>query len=100
MVARLLSCLVFSLALSPALADSEDALRGEMLHGLRCMTCHNAGMYLRKQRKVTTVDDLRSQIQKWSVEAGLLDWTADEVEDIAAFLNQRYYRLECASSPC
>lgn len=70
-----------------------DAARGELLYQNHCMVCHTSIVHVREQRKASSREEIRAWILKWQSHLGL-DWEAGEVDDVAEFLNQRYYRLE------
>ena len=43
--------------------------------------------------------DLRGWVRRWSANLGL-KWTDDEVDDVTAYLNARYYRFACPPPDC
>ena len=47
---------------------------------------------MRKNRKVTTVEELRKRVSGWSVHSGL-DWSQVDIEDVTDYLGRTYYQL-------
>lgn len=78
---------------------SADIQAGQTLHDDHCVACHAALMegdptriYTRPQRQVNSYANLLKQVQRCQMSLGL-QWSAATVEDVAAFLNQRYYKF-------
>lgn len=87
--------------LAPAFAHSApDASEGKKLVAEKnCETCHHnktmgaaTAVYLRKDRKVTSMEKLKAQVALCNSELNL-QLFPDEEEHIVAFLNQAYYRF-------
>jgi mono/diheme cytochrome c family protein len=99
----LLKAAIASLALSLAgLAAAQaaaDAERGKILYETRCSVCHAHSVHKRDARKAKSFDALRAQVLRWSAEVGG-SWSADDIDDVALYLNQRYYRFPCPQSVC
>lgn len=78
-----------------------DLTNGRDLHySKRCAACHTeittrdeAFIYQRDDRKVRTLYDLRRYVSLCNMELKLELFPEDE-RDIAAYLNQQFYRLE------
>jgi mono/diheme cytochrome c family protein len=96
-LAALTAFLAFS-GVSEAQAGA-DAARGKLLYETRCSACHESSVHVRKARKATSFSALRAQVLRWSAEVGGT-WSADEIDDVALYLNQRFYRLPCPQSVC
>ena len=65
----------------------------------QCETCHHnktlgdaKAVYLRKDRKVTSMDKLKAQVALCNTELNLKLFPDDE-EHIVAYLNQTYYKF-------
>ncbi|MEZ5740907.1 MAG: hypothetical protein R3E68_16595 [Burkholderiaceae bacterium] len=71
-----------------------DVPRGRLLYEARCGLCHDRSVHQRESRKATTYEALRGQIRKWDRAIGGT-WSEAEVDDVAGYLNERYYHLEC-----
>ena len=89
------------LLLVPALACAAgDPAEGRKLVAeSQCETCHNnktlgdaKAVYLRKDRKVTSLEKLKSQVALCNSELNLKLFPDDE-EHIVAYLNETYYKF-------
>lgn len=101
--AGLLRTAIMSLAVSlTGLAGAQaaaDAQRGKVLYETRCNACHGSGVHQRNARKAKSFDGLRTQVLRWSAQAGG-SWSAEEIDDLTLYLNQRYYRFPCLQNAC
>ncbi len=88
---RVLATLLFALSLSAA-GFAADFDRGRALYEHHCQSCHEDWAHTRGNRKVTTLDGLRMRVSSWSVHSGL-DWGAEEISAVTAYLNRRFYQL-------
>jgi mono/diheme cytochrome c family protein len=84
------------LSVSAAAADAE---RGGQLYETRCKACHASSVHQRSARKAKSFDGVRVQVLRWSNEVGGT-WSGDEIDDVALYLNRRYYRFPCPQSVC
>lgn len=75
-----------------ASAAAQDVDRAKLLYENHCQLCHEDWAHTRDQRRVRTIDGLRSQVASWSVHAGL-SWTREDIEQVTRYLNERFYRL-------
>jgi cytochrome c2 len=97
-LALALAALVAILPLEVAAAP--DAAEGKKLVAEKnCETCHHnktlgdaKAVYLRKDRKVTSIEKLKAQVAVCNSELGLQLFPDDE-EHIVAYLNQTYYKF-------
>lgn len=76
-----------------------DAGRGRLLYQTACAACHTEQAHWREQRLVHDWGDLVYQVTRWQNNAGQ-GWRAEDIEDVAAFLNQRFYHLACPVPGC
>jgi mono/diheme cytochrome c family protein len=99
MLAAMIAALVLGyLGLSgPALAA--DAVRGGVLYETRCKACHGSSVRSKGARKAKSFDGVRTQVLRWSKEAGGR-WSEDEIDDVTLYLNRRFYRFPCPQSVC
>ncbi len=82
-----------SAAVSPqALAQS----RGELLYETACRTCHDEQVHWRANRLATDWASLEAQVRRWQA-VGRLQWSDDDIRDVARFLNERVYHFDPAS---
>jgi mono/diheme cytochrome c family protein len=99
----MLKVVIASLALGLAglcgSAAAADPGRGGMLYETRCIACHASSVHQRSARKAKSFDDVRAQVVRWSNEVGG-NWSGDEIDDVALYLNRRYYRFPCPQSVC
>ena len=70
-----------------------DAIRGQLLYENHCMVCHTSVVHVREQRKASSREEIQAWIFRWQKELAL-NWEPGEIDDVAEFLNQRYYQLE------
>jgi len=99
------------LTLSPALpAFSEqttdaiytaaaDLTRGQTLYQTTCDGCHSANVHWRDKRIADSWPALLREVGKWQRNAGQR-WGAAEINDVAAYLNDRFYHHPCPSTQC
>ncbi len=87
-------------AASSALAAGDPAVGGKLVQMKGCDVCHARqdlqgakAIYLRKDRKVHSMDELKAQVAACNHGLHLGLSTRDE-RDIVAFLNQAYYRFQ------
>lgn len=86
---------VFNVAVLSALNTSlsaQDFVRGEALYENHCKECHEALAHTRHGSKINSVGDIRSWVRSWSIHTRL-DWSTEEIEDVADYLNSRFYHL-------
>ena len=84
-------------ALPCVAADVEAGKR--LVEEKRCETCHHnktlgdaKAVYLRKDRKVTSLEKLKAQVARCNSELDLKLFPDDE-ENIVAYLNEAYYKF-------
>lgn len=88
--ALLLAALLLSAA-APTQALTGDPARGEKLHA-KCLDCHGTSLYEPDKRKIKSLKALRKEVKRWGTYyAPAL--SAQEVEDITVWLNERFYRF-------
>ena len=84
-------CAVLSAA-QPAAAQS----RGELLYRNHCIECHTSKMHWREGRLATDWPGLVRQVSRWQGEAHL-NWSSEDIHDVARHLNDTYYRFPVAA---
>lgn len=87
------------LALAMRSASAADAQRGRVLYETRCGECHAESVHGRRNKAAQDFDAVRRWVARWSDNLRL-GWSADEVEDVTAYLNGRYYRYPCPPDIC
>ena len=95
-IAVLASVVLFASRSVSATADPE---RGRALYESRCMACHDQSVHGRPRRVASDFEAVRAWVARWngSVAVG---WGAEEIDDVAAYLNSTYYRFPCPPSIC
>jgi cytochrome c553 len=83
------TCLLAAGAL-PATAVAD---KGAELHAANCTSCHDDAVYKRKDRRVTSMDGLKKQVQRCELSLGL-KWFDEDVDDVVAYLNSTYYKFK------
>jgi mono/diheme cytochrome c family protein len=86
-------------AMMPAIACAADVLRGQSIYETRCIVCHDKSVHQREARKAKDFAGLREQVLRWSREVGGA-WSEGEIDDIALYLNNRFYFFRCPPSVC
>jgi cytochrome c5 len=64
--------------------------RGQLLYENHCKTCHESMVHIREQRRAKSVQDIQYWVGRWSNELDV-EWSADEIEAVANYLNDRFY---------
>lgn len=70
-----------------------DAGHGKSLVEQHCTSCHDAAIYTREGRRVTTLDGLQKQVRRCELSLGL-KWFDEDVADVVDYLNGTYYRFK------
>ena len=70
-----------------------DIKHGESLQKDNCMSCHDDGMYTREDRRVTTMDALRHQVQRCETNLNLA-WFPEDVDAVIEYLNTTFYKFK------
>jgi cytochrome c5 len=86
-------------ASAPAARQMADAGRGQLLYETACAECHSEQVHWREKRLVHDWPSLVYQVARWQKNAGQ-HWGTDEIEDVAAYLNRRLYRMPCPVAGC
>jgi len=96
--------LALLLAALPAHGTPNAAEGGKLVEEKQCETCHHnktmgdaKAIYLRKDRKVTSFEQLKARVALCNSELNLQLFPEDE-ENIVAFLDQAYYRFSSSRS--
>lgn len=98
--ARRPTVLALVLALGAPVAIAQPAIeRGRALYETRCIACHEKSVHQRESRKAQDFAGVRREVERWSTNIGG-EWRAEELDAVAAFLNDRYYRFPCPPTVC
>lgn len=66
---------------------------GKTLVQGNCTKCHDERVYTRPDRRVTTLEGLNQQVGRCEQALGL-KWFDDDIDNVAAYLNQTYYHFK------
>lgn len=84
--------LLLACAALPAFAQTVPATRGALLYETHCGACHTEKMHWRNNKAATDWGSLKGQVARWQ-QTGQLNWSAEEIDDVARYLNDRFYRF-------
>jgi mono/diheme cytochrome c family protein len=96
---QLIICLSIAGSLAATSAPAADVERGRLLYETRCTGCHDKSVHNQTARKALTVAAVRAQVRRWDAALGGT-WRDVEVNDVTAYLNQRYYGYPCPQDDC
>src|SRR5512144_945333 len=92
-----LACASFFAAAAHAAGDAAEGKK--LVAEKKCEICHNnqtmgdaKAVYLRKDRKVTSLEKLKAQVAACNSQLNL-QMFPDEEEHVAAYLNETYYHF-------
>ncbi|MEW5824665.1 MAG: cytochrome c [Pseudomonadota bacterium] len=85
-------------ALAAQSAVAADAAKGRTLHEAHCVKCHmgdhdDAFYNARKGKKLQNLASLNTMVQGCVTNFNL-DWFEDDVANVAAYLDQTYYKFK------
>jgi mono/diheme cytochrome c family protein len=80
-------------------ARAADLARGRALYQTYCIACHDEKVHWRDRSLVHSWADLRDQVTRFERIAGQ-EWSDEEIDDVAAYLNGQFYRLRCPVPGC
>jgi len=93
----LLVALVFATLATVAVAADVD--RGRALYEANCGECHSTAAHNRTSHVAADFDSIRAWIRRWNQNLAL-QWTEEDVADVAIYLNTTYYRYPCPPDVC
>jgi mono/diheme cytochrome c family protein len=80
-------------------AAAADVQRGRLLYETYCIACHTTQAHWRDKHIVRSWADLLYQVTRMQKNAGQ-DWSSNEIGDVAAYLNEIFYKMPCPSAGC
>lgn len=91
----LVAMLILGVGATAAQAQTPDAARGKSLYETHCGGCHYARLHERPRERsiVHTRAELRKQVALRAALTGR-PFTLEDLDDIAEYLNQSYYKFE------
>ena len=69
-----------------------DAQRGNVLYETHCDGCHYERVHKRQKTNIQSLAALRLEVARWAAQTKRR-FAPEEIDDIAAYLNQSHYRL-------
>jgi len=90
--------LISALVTTTVLAASQTVLAIDVNHGKalqqkNCMSCHDDSIYTREERRVTSSDALRAQVQRCETSLNL-QWFPEDVDAVIEYLNTSFYKFQ------
>jgi mono/diheme cytochrome c family protein len=76
-----------------------DVQRGRLLYETHCIACHTTQAHWRDKHIVKSWGDLLYQVARMQKNAGQ-DWNSAEIGDVAAYLNEQFYKMPCPTQGC
>jgi mono/diheme cytochrome c family protein len=70
-----------------------DAAAGKKLHDAHCVSCHNASVYTRKDRQITSLNALGEQLNECT-HAAQVTLTDAEQKNLIKYLNEQFYKFK------
>ena len=96
---RILNRMLTGLVLFGGLPLAAHAELGQELHQQNCISCHanmtggdGSAIYTRSDRLIDNRDSLETQVQRCATNQDL-QWFTDEVEAVADYLDENYYKF-------
>jgi len=86
-----MAALAGALAAPPVFAQNLE--RGRLLYENHCGACHRNVVHGRAQREPQSLEQLREVVRRWE-SAQKLGWSAEDIEDVARYLNATHYKFE------
>jgi cytochrome c5 len=84
--------LLVAAAQGPVHAQAPGA-RGALLYENHCSACHTTQMHWRDKRVAADWASLRALVRRWQG-AAQLNWSDEEIDEVARYLNGRFYRFD------
>jgi mono/diheme cytochrome c family protein len=94
-----IAVLAVMLLLAGRSASAADAERGRALYDSRCAVCHDRSVHARQKRVAADFAAVQAWVRRWSADLGLF-WGAEEIDDVAVYLNKTVYRHPCPTTAC
>jgi mono/diheme cytochrome c family protein len=72
--------------------SAQEFNSGEALYKNHCTECHETLAHTRPGSRISSMGEIRSWVASWSFHSNL-HWSSEEVEDVADYLNRKFYLL-------
>jgi hypothetical protein len=76
-----------------------DLDHGRKLYEVSCDACHSTNVHWRDKRLANSWPALVHQVDRWQRNSGQR-WEPADINDVAAYLNERFYHLPCPANEC
>jgi mono/diheme cytochrome c family protein len=86
-------------SISAIYTAAADLAHGRALYETTCQACHSANLHWRDKQTADSWPALLREVTKWQRNAGQ-SWGVAEINDVAAYLNDRFYHHPCPSTEC
>ena len=93
MKTSLLTLITTGLVMASSSSPAIDINHGKSLQQENCMRCHDDSMYTREERRVTTLDALKHQVQRCETNLNLT-WFPEDVDAVTEYLNTSFYKFK------
>jgi hypothetical protein len=93
MKTALLTLITTGLVMASSSLLAVDIDHGKSLQQDNCMRCHDDSIYTREERRVTTHDALKNQVQRCETNLNLT-WFPEDVEAVTEYLNTTFYKFK------
>jgi mono/diheme cytochrome c family protein len=70
-----------------------NAVEGKKLHDANCLSCHDDGVYKRKERRVTDLAGINDQIAACGHQADVT-LGKEQINNLVKYLNETYYKFK------
>lgn len=81
------------LLLNVPLVQAGDAKHGQELYQANCTRCHDTSIHTRPNSIIHSLDGLKKRVQ-FCESNGRLNWSSEQIEDVAAYLNKTFYKFK------
>jgi hypothetical protein len=65
--------------------------RGRLFYENHCRACHDSQVHIREVQTAKSLEAVRAQVARWQ-EVLKLQWSAEDVADVAEYLNATWYQ--------
>jgi mono/diheme cytochrome c family protein len=80
-------------------ASAADPAHGRALYEAQCKGCHNESVHNDNSRKARNFEEARARVADFSAQLKT-GWQSAQIDDVAVFLNERYYSFPCPPKLC
>jgi hypothetical protein len=93
MKTSLLTLITTGLVMASSSLPAVDIDHGKTLQQKNCMSCHDDSIYVREERRVTSLDALKTQVQRCETNLSL-NWFPEDVDAVTGYLNTTFYKFK------